>query len=226
MNRGRGLVLFCACLSLLLGCGARTSTLEDEGEFGGSGNGGSSGSSPNGGASPAGGAFPQGGTTTAGAAGAFGGGFPSGGGPGAGGPSGGAPAAGAGGSFGGGVFGGAPAGGAPSGGFGATGGFAGDAGAGGSSGGLGELCTLGNTSCDQCVCKTCSGALLNCFGDSNCTAILACVAATQCQNLGCYAPNTCQSVIDKSGGLAGSGMSKLFSLIACTGTSQSSCGCN
>jgi hypothetical protein len=66
---------------------------------------------------------------------------------------------------------------------------------------------------------------LNCFNDKACTAILSCVAITQCQGLGCYSPNTCQAVIDKNGGLAGSGMSKLFGIVACTGNSQNVCGC-
>ncbi len=75
MNRGHSRFVVCACLTLLLGCGARTSTLEDE--LGGDNSGGAAGSAPAGGTS-------QGGSPPTPTAGAPNGGVPNAGAPNAG----------------------------------------------------------------------------------------------------------------------------------------------
>jgi hypothetical protein len=229
MNRGHGRLLLCACLTLLIGCGARTSTLEDE--LGGQDAGGASGhagsSSGFGGTqpTPAGGA-PFGGPPMAG----FGGSLPI---PGGGAPSAGAPAGGTGGAAGAAPHGGAPSAGAPSGGAqtaGApAGGFAGFGAIGGDAGtgGIGELCSvLGGSTCAECQCKTCAPAIEACFSDLGCTFIFACAQQTGCNGISCYSPKTCQPVIDQFGGLGGSSMKRVFSLLTCAVSSQANCGCN
>lgn len=201
MNRGRGRFVVCACLSLLLGCGARTSTLEDE--FGGSNSGGAAGSAPAAG-SGQGGSHP---TPTAGA--------PNGGVPSAGAPNGGAGAAGSGNaSFGG--IGGAPVAGAPNGG----------GGVGGEAGNIGEICSvLGTNTCAACECKSCAPSLQACFSDLGCTGIFICAQQTGCSGLSCYSPSTCQAVIDQAGGIGSASLMKVFSLLTCSASSQSTCGC-
>jgi hypothetical protein len=236
MTRGSGRFVLCACLTLLPGCGARTSTLEDE--LGGQNQGGASGGTPIGGSNGRGGSNP---TAGAGGASFAGGSFAGAGGvsfagapfggaggvhfagaPSAGAPAAGAPSAGAGGvSFAG--SGGISVAGAPFGGFGAVAG-APTAGAGGS---IGELCSvLGSSTCEQCVCKSCAPAIEGCFSDLGCAFIFACAQQTGCQNLGCYSPSTCEPVIDQFGGLGGSSMKKVLSLLTCSASSQNSCGCN
>ncbi|MES1174601.1 MAG: hypothetical protein ABUL62_09735 [Myxococcales bacterium] len=236
MNRGHGRLLLCACLTLLIGCGARTSTLEDE--LGGQNAGGAAGDpgySGSGGVhlTPGGGA-PSGGAPTAGFG--FGGSLPipAGGAPAAGAPFGGAPAGGfgtggaAGAPHGGAPFAGAPAGGAPfagapAGGFAGFGAIGGDAG----TGGIGELCSvLGGSTCAECQCKTCAPAIEGCFSDLGCTFIFACAQQTGCNGISCYSPTTCQPVIDQFGGLGGASMKRVFSLLTCAVTAQTSCGCN
>jgi hypothetical protein len=229
MNRGNGRLVVCASLALLIGCGARTSTLEEElgGQNAGGAAGGAGLSSGNGGAPPTPGGGPStGGVSAAGAPATGGAGtggsypFPGGGAPAAGAPVGGsggisfagAPAGGFGGSFGG--FGGSFAG------FGAIGGEAG-------TGGVAELCSvLGNSSCAECQCKTCAPAIDACFADIGCALIFLCAQQTGCNGISCYSPTTCQSVIDQSGGLAGKSLARVFALAACSLSSQSSCGCN
>ena len=220
MTRGAVCFLLSACFAWTLGCGARTSTLEEE-DLGGAYPGGASGGTPVGGSNHggSGGSF-AGSSPVAGAGGSFGGG---------------PPIAGAGGSFGGFGATGGSSGSAGFAGFGAFGGFggvagtAGVAGAGGisGSGGIGELCSvLGASSCEQCVCQTCAVPIVSCFSDVGCAFIFACTQQTGCQGLGCYSPNTCRSVIDQFGGLTGSSANKLFALASCSVTSQDGCNCN
>jgi hypothetical protein len=254
MIRGSAGFLLGACVFWVLGCGARTSTLEVESELAGQDPGGAAGA-PTGG-SPSGGAG-------IGGAPAFGAGFggsPSGG-AGYGGSLGGSPFAGAG--FGGalagfgGSLGGAPVGGAAGfaagagvgafGGFAASAGFgvAGSAGSGGFAGSAGfgaagsagfagsggasvivDTCTaLAGSACQQCQCLTCSSQLVSCFSEAGCPLILACAQRTGCQGFGCYSPATCQPTIDQFGGLAGSAVRKVFALATCSATSQMACGC-
>lgn len=210
-NRGHGRLVFCACLTLLVGCGARTSTFDDE--FGGENAGGAAGfggSHP----IPAGGA-PFGGAPSAGAPfGGFGGGHAG---------AAGAPGAGAAGAPGAGAAGapGAGAGGAPLGGFAGFGAIGGDAG----TGGIGQLCgVLGGSTCAQCQCQTCAPAIEGCFSDTGCALIFLCAQQAGCNGLSCYSP-TCQPVIDQYGGLAGASIRKVFSLLTCAASSQASCGC-
>jgi len=213
MNRGHGRLLLCACFALLMGCGARTSTLEDE--LGGQDSGGASGdagsSSGFGGVhSTPGGGAPSGGAPTAGFG--FGGSHPI--------PVGGAPSAGFG--PGGAPAGGAPSAGAPSGGFAGFGAIGGDAG----TGGIGEVCSvLGGGSCAECQCKSCAPAIEGCFSDLGCLSIFICAQQTGCNGISCYSPGTCKTVIDQSGGLTGPSMKKVFSLLSCAASSQATCGC-
>ena len=200
MNRGPSRFVVCACLTLLLGCGARTSTLEEE--FGGANAGGSAGSA-------LAGSSGSGRTPTAGA--------PNGGAPTAGAPNGGAPNADAG--FGGsGAVGGVAVAGAPNGG--SAGSFAGQPGT------IGELCTvLGSNSCAACECTSCAPSLQACFSDLGCAEIFICAQQTGCTGITCYSPSTCQSVIDQAGGLGGASLKEVFSLLTCSASAQSSCGC-
>jgi hypothetical protein len=212
--------VFCAGLTLLIGCGARTSTLEDE--FGGDNAGGAAGAkggSPGfGGTHPTpGGGAPFAGAPPIGFAGA-----PTVGGA----PFGGAPqTAGAGGSHAGAPFGGAPSagtGGAPFGGFAGFGAIGGDAG----TGGISQLCgVLGGSTCAECQCQTCAPAIEGCFTDPGCTLIFLCAQQTGCTAVSCYSPTTCQPVIDQYGGLGGSAIKKVFSLLTCAVSSQATCGC-
>ena len=207
MNRGHGRFVVCACLTLLLGCGARTSTLEDE--LGGDNAGGAAGSVPAAGANQGG--ANQGGAHPTPTAGAPNGGFAS-----AGLGNGGAGAAGAG------VGGSTPTAGAPAGGAGA----AGASGVGGEAGNIGELCSvLGGNSCAACACKSCAPSIQACFSDLGCTGIFICAQQSGCSGLNCYSPSTCQTVIDQAGGLGGASLSKVFALLTCSGTAQSTCGC-
>src|SRR5450432_2763649 len=103
MNRGYGRLLLCVCLTVLMGCGARTSLLEDDfdGESAGGIAGLNGGSGPGLAGSPP---IPVAGAPTAGApsgGSGAGGGHTAGAPPVGGAPSAGAPAGGAGGSFGG-----------------------------------------------------------------------------------------------------------------------------
>jgi len=217
MNRGHGRLVLCACLTLLIGCGARTSTLEDE--LGGQSAGGASG---NAGTDPGlGGRHP---TPEGGA--------PFGGAPFGGAPFGGAPFGGfgAGGSHAGAPHGGAPAAGAPTGGVGGGfGGFAGFGAIGGDAGtgGVEQLCTvLGGSTCAECQCLTCAPAIENCFSDIGCASIFICAQQTGCSLASCYSPGTCKAVIDTFGGLGGSAVQKVFSLATCAVSAQANCGCN
>ncbi|MET0791365.1 MAG: hypothetical protein ABW061_07570 [Polyangiaceae bacterium] len=205
---------------MLVGCGARTSTLEDE--YGGQDAGGDAGLSGggsdagHGGAQPVAGA-PSGGTSTAGVAGfPIGGSAPVGGAP---------PVAGAAGAFGGAPTAGATAGGAAgvAGGFAGFGAIGGEAGTGGA---IGQLCAvLGSGSCAQCQCNSCAPSIESCFSDVGCAFIFACAQQTGCTGISCYSSATCQPVIDQFGGLGGASIRKVFSLLTCAVSSQSSCGC-
>lgn len=220
MTRGHAHVLFCACLSLLLGCGARSSTLEDEESLGGesSGNAGgtTSGGRPSGGASSGGmtsGGRPSGGTGNVSSAG-FG----------AGGASGGFGAAGGNG----GVASGGVAG---VGAFGAQGGSGGAAAGAGGAGGASEVIVRAcvavlASECAPCLCQTCAPALLDCFSDLGCAVIFSCAQQTKCAGLRCYSPDTCGPVIDQFGGPFGQSARNVFSLASCSVNSRNNCGCN
>jgi hypothetical protein len=216
MNRGNGRLAFYACLTFLIGCGARTSTLEEE--LGGQDAGGSSGTAgssagfggvhptPHGGASsgapPFAGAPPSAGFGSGGSPP-----IPAGGAASAGSPAGGFGTGGVAGSFGGFA------------GFGAIGGDAG-------TGGIGEVCSVLGGTCAECQCKTCAPAIEACFSELGCTFILACAQQTGCTGFSCYSPTTCKPVIDQFGGLGGVSIKKVFSLLSCAASSQASCGCN
>lgn len=255
MAIGRGKALFVAtCLGTVLGCGARTDTLFDDGfgaggygNVGNDGTGGSSGGYGTGGYTA--GSFGTGGYT----AGSFGTGGGYVGGYNAGGLAGfysGGSVGFAGSSFGGfgavgGFFGtgglgtggfGAVAGsgaasgsfgtgGVGTGGFGAVGGIS-MAGAGGS-GGIVDLCVgVAQTACNKCLCTSCGSDLNACFSDLGCALIFACVGQTKCEGFGCYQSSTCRGVIDQFGGLTGSAVAEVFSLATCSLTTRSTCGCN
>ena len=228
MTRGAACFLLSACFAWTLGCGARTSTLEDE-DFGGRYPGGASGGAPVGGSHPGGGGSFGGSLPVAGG-GAIAGASPVAGSGGA------SPVAGSGGAFGGsspvagggGSFAGFGAIGGSFAGFGgAVGGSAGASGSAGAGGAIEELCSvLGSSSCEQCLCKSCADPIVSCFSDVGCAFIFACAQQTGCQGLSCYSPNTCKSVIDQFGGLTGAPVRELFALASCTASSQNSCSCN
>jgi len=221
MNR----LLFGGCLVVFFGCGARTESFFDpDGSSGAFGVGGSSASAGRnfGGASNVAGWVNQvagsssvGGTiNVAGSVGVAGstiaGSF------GTGGHTGVAGAPGKGGaSFGGftGVAGGIGRGGA--------------AGRGGGSSVIEETCkALTTSSCQQCLCSTCSSQIVQCISNLGCALILACAQQTGCQGVACYSPMACKPVIDQYGGLTGPAAKDVLALLACATTSQANCNCN
>ncbi|HEY3254348.1 MAG TPA: hypothetical protein VGJ91_10380 [Polyangiaceae bacterium] len=222
MNR----FLLGGCLIVLFGCGARTEYFMDEEGAGGLPQGAGGAPSPTAGAPQVGGAPNHAGApaisgapnATAGAPGIagaphFAGGTSVGGAP---------------------HFAGAPSvGGAPGiAGAPGVGGVPGVAGAPGIAGsgavpGIIQACqVIAGNSCQQCLCKSCASQIVECFSNFGCALILACAQQSGCQGLGCYSASTCKPVIDKNGGLSGSAMSDVLSLLSCSVGSQNSCNCN
>jgi hypothetical protein len=220
MNRGIACLLF--SLVSFLGCGGRTDTLGFDGSIGGADSGGAGGSDVTGG-------FANGGFGANGGTPYFAGAPSIAGAPNAGGaPSiAGAPNAGGVPGFGG--FGGGPifvAGAGGVGAFGGTqaGGSPNVAGVGGA-GGIVDVCVaIADSQCNKCLCTACSSQVVSCFTDVGCAAILACVEKTNCQGFACL--SACGSVIGQYGGVAGSALSNVFSLVTCSLGSQSVCSCN
>ena len=62
----------------------------------------------------------------------------------------------------------------------------------------GTCAEVGDCACDNCVCEL--GA---CEADAGCTDIRACAQEKGCLGIACYAPTTCQGVIDDNGGPTG-----------------------
>ena len=218
MTRGQTRFVLSATFCLLMGCGARTESFYDEGDFAGGSFGASSGASHAGapGVGASAGAYFGGATGVGANAGAYFGGASGVGASGGAFPHGGT-------SFGG--FGATSGAAGAFGGFGAIGGDAGEAGT-GATGGIIEACmAVTNDSCSQCQCKVCAPQLVSCFSDLGCALIFACVQQTGCQGVSCYTPNNCRPIIDKFGGLTGPSMSEVFGVLTCAVTSQNACGC-
>jgi hypothetical protein len=240
-SRGKALILTTAALVAVLGCGARTDTLFDDGSGGSSFGAYGAGGQAHGGGYPTAGTQGRGGNSSGGyaTAGSFGvggqgvgggytaGNFGVGGSFGTSGSFGTAGSFGTSGSFGTGgavsTGGTGPLGGSfGTGGFGAVGG---DAGAGGS-GGIVDICvSSAQTACNKCLCQSCGTDLNTCFSDLGCVLIFACIQQKQCQGFGCYQNSACKSVIDQFGGLTGAPVNEVFSLASCSVTARTSCGC-
>ena len=213
MNR----FLFGGCMIAVLGCGARTQYFEDvDGSGGQLGAGGASATAgaPHGAGAPNAAGAPQfAGAPGIGGAPQFAGAPGIGGAPQfAGAPSvAGAPH----------VGGGVSVGGAPS--------FAGapaTAGTGATAGVIEACQVIAGGSCEQCLCKTCSSQIVECFSNFGCALIFACAQQTGCQGISCYSAQTCRPVIDQLGGIGGKAMKGVLSLLTCSATSQNSCSCN
>jgi hypothetical protein len=204
MIRGTACFLCSAAWVFLLGCGGRTDTLLDADGVGGSS---SAGALDQGGVANVGGGF-------SGSENVGGGGVDPGGGAGFGGatnPGGGAGFAGAINPSGGADFGGAS---------GFT--FGGSTGFGGASVIVDTCVSLAPTSCEKCLCQTCSSQVVTCFSDPNCIVLFACFSNTHCQGLACDSPFTCGPVIKQSGVNA---LNEIVGLATCS-LKQTSCGCN
>ncbi|HEX7670982.1 MAG TPA: hypothetical protein VF395_15410, partial [Polyangiaceae bacterium] len=75
--------------------------------------------------------------------------------------------------------------------------------------------------CERCVCKSCNTSLDGCFQDPGCPLILQCANQTGCTGIDCYGPSTCQSVIDKFGGIGSASVNLAIPLFGCAQT----CNC-
>jgi hypothetical protein len=90
-----------------------------------------------------------------------------------------------------------------------------------------EACqVIAGNSCQQCLCTTCSSQIVECFSNFGCALVLACAQQTGCQGVACYTAQTCRPVIDQFGGLTGTAMRDVLSLVTCSAGSQNSCSCN
>src|SRR6478735_5261269 len=220
------LLLFGGCLMLFFGCGGRTEYFSDPDEAGGqfpsAGGAPASAGAPHAGGAPNvagappftagvpgfGGAPSFGGVTSVAGAPHFAGAPSVAGAP----HMGGAP----------GIAGAPNVGGAGVGGV-STGGAAGS----GATSGIVEACqVIAGNSCQQCLCSTCSSQIVECFSNFGCALILACAQQTGCSGVACYNAQTCRPVIDQFGGLTGSSMKDVLSLLSCSLSSQNSCSCN
>jgi len=74
----------------------------------------------------------------------------------------------------------------------------------------GTCAPVGDCACDNCVCE-----LGDCEADAGCTAIRACAQEKDCLGVACYAPDTCQSVIDENGGPMGPATALATALSTC-----------
>lgn len=73
----------------------------------------------------------------------------------------------------------------------------------------------GCTEVAECNCQSCVCPLLDCQMDRGCTDIRQCAQDTECLGIACYAPETCQEVIDANGGPGGSSASLALTLSTC-----------
>lgn len=93
----------------------------------------------------------------------------------------------------------------------------------GGSGGVAECIAQSRTKCEACLCGDCFHAYGDCVGDFGCPRILECIDATGCTGIDCYAPDTCQSVIDRFGGLMGASVAYVTELVECA--ADAGCPC-
>lgn len=94
----------------------------------------------------------------------------------------------------------------------------------GGSGGVAECIAQSRTDCEACLCSDCFEAYGDCVGDFGCPRILECMDATGCTGLDCYAPDACQTVIDRFGGLTGASVAYVTGLVACAIGAECPCG--
>lgn len=93
----------------------------------------------------------------------------------------------------------------------------------GGAGGVAECIAQSQTNCEACLCADCFQAYGDCVGDFGCPRIFECMATTGCTGLDCYAPDTCQMVIDRFGGLAGASVAYVTGLVACAADANCPC---
>jgi hypothetical protein len=77
--------------------------------------------------------------------------------------------------------------------------------------------------CENCLCNNCSSEQNACLGNIGCRTIFDCISDTGCTGIDCYAPSTCQNVIDLFGGLAGTSVSLAFEVVDCAQTEGCPC---
>lgn len=94
----------------------------------------------------------------------------------------------------------------------------------GGAGGVAECIAQSQTECEACLCSDCFQAYGDCVGDFGCPRIFECMDATGCSGLDCYTPDTCQTVIDRFGGLTGASIAYVAGLIECAVGAACPCG--
>ena len=93
----------------------------------------------------------------------------------------------------------------------------------GGSGGVAECVAQSQSDCEACLCSDCFQAYGDCVGDFGCPRILQCLDETGCTGLDCYTPDTCQTVIDRFGGLAGASVGYVTGIIECAANAACPC---
>jgi hypothetical protein len=78
--------------------------------------------------------------------------------------------------------------------------------------------------CERCACKSCFDYIAPCYEDVGCPAILQCANLTGCSGADCLQPSTCQSVIDRDGGVGSTSVSLALPLFQCLRSSGCACG--
>jgi hypothetical protein len=94
----------------------------------------------------------------------------------------------------------------------------------GGAGGVAECIAQAQSRCETCLCADCFQAYGDCIGDFGCPRILECMDVSGCSGIDCYAPETCQAVIDRFGGPAGASANYVIDLIECA--VGASCPCD
>jgi hypothetical protein len=99
------------------------------------------------------------------------------------------------------------------------------AGAGGVSSAIQQCVSQARSDCEKCACGSCYDSLIPCFKDAGgCPQILACANKTGCTGVDCYQPNTCQAIIDKTGGVGSYSLQLAIPLFSCVRNSGCACG--
>ncbi len=75
----------------------------------------------------------------------------------------------------------------------------------------GTCAEVGDCNCEQCLCE-----LLACRDNVDCTSIRECAQMSGCLGVDCYQPETCQAVIDATGGIGSPGAQLALRLSTCT----------
>ncbi|HEY6723913.1 MAG TPA: hypothetical protein VI197_07770 [Polyangiaceae bacterium] len=93
----------------------------------------------------------------------------------------------------------------------------------GGAGGVAECIAQSKTDCEACLCGDCFQAYGDCVGDFGCPRILECMDSTGCTGIDCYAPDTCQQVIDRFGGPMGASIGYVTGLVECAVAADCPC---